>query len=283
MKKAIVEKIENLKARDPRFLEKPMPDDIKSEIPVVTMEDCKVWGLHFTTEHKAKMSGMVSFSTSCKCGICPQRINSIKEFYEKETGKSANGLTKWEVQKFVRKLLKSDPMRTDISICWFCFSDAQQTYMPSLVGPLTKNFTIWNSFDIHPDWLPIINARFFRYEAFGDFGSIKAVRNAYTLARKNPETSFTAWTKNYQFFVSAEKYGDGKPKNFTLIRSSRYINRVDKTNTGCDEIFDHVFTVYTPEYAQAHGIEINCGARACLACLKCYTENHVFYINEHLK
>ena len=45
------------------------------------------------------------------------------------------------------------------------------------------------------------------------------------------------------------------------------------------DFVDKVFTVY----ADCEGVEINCGARNCFECHKCYTKNKTEYINEKLK
>jgi hypothetical protein len=44
-----------------------------------------------------------------------------------------------------------------------------------------------------------------------------------------------------------------------------------------------VFTVYDKAYSKQHNVEINCGARNCLTCHKCYEHNDIFFVNETLK
>ena len=46
---------------------------------------------------------------------------------------------------------------------------------------------------------------------------------------------------------------------------------------------DHLFTVYDKDFIKNNNIEINCGAKSCLGCKKCYIDNNIFYINEQLK
>ena len=284
-KKTIIEAIKE----DYTIFYRPMPEEWKVKFPVITVDVLKELGLHFTTDHNGKMQGMYSFSTTCKCNaLCKKRIETAL--------KKANANFTWdspkEVKKAVKAMLKSmlaeNPLRQDISICGFCFSDAQQDYMTSMKTPLSRNFEIINNGIIHEDWIPTLNNLYFRFESFGDFASINAVINCYNFCRKNPFVKFAAWTKNPIFFRRVNAiYGSCKPENLTLILSSQFINK--KAIVKDSEkfvLFDRVFTVYTPEYATANGIFINCGARACLACLRCYTKKNgvvQFEISELLK
>lgn len=272
-----------------RLLYKPMPEEWKKVVPVVTVDFLSECGLHFTVNHRGKMSGMQSLSTTCKCGLCPKKIeNALKKVdpdFDMTTGKDAKKAAK----KALKKALVENPLRQDISICGFCFSDAQQDYQTSMQDPLAKNFEILNNGIIHSDWIPAINTLYFRFESFGDFASVNAVINCYNFCRKNPLVNFAAWTKNPYFFRKERKINgvNSKPENLILILSSPLINK--KTKVSDNEIFalfNRVFTVYTPEYALAHGIEINCGARSCLNCLRCYTNGkHItkFEVSELLK
>ena len=66
-----------------------------------------------------------------------------------------------------------------------------------------------------------------------------------------------------------------------------FVNRpADPVRYGFDFI-DFVFTVYSASYALENNININCGAKHCLTCLKCYKgmnrNKSVIYINEILK
>lgn len=256
---------------------KPMPKEIRELFPVVTMEIASEFGLHFTEKHNGKMSGMFSLSTTCKCNdICKARIQAAFEIAGINTG---------DPKKALRELIKSNPLATNISICGFCFSDSQQDYMTSMTAPLSRNFEILNNGVIHKDWLPVINALYFRGESFGDFASVNAVINFYNLARKNRNTHVTAWTKNINFFVAARDAGHKKPANFKLVYSSRFVNKQATIPEKADGLVNAIFTVYTKEYAAKHDIKINCGARSCLNCLRCYSGygKDIKIINEELK
>lgn len=257
---------------------RPMPEAWKKLFPVMTVKILKNFGLKFTTDHDGKMTGMCSLSTTCKTNpICRARIEQA--FRLVVPGFNLETATADDVKR-ARDLLKAyiedHPESQDVCICGFCFSDRQQDYQKNMVDPLDHNAEILNNGVIHWDWLPVLNLLFFRGESFGDFASVNACRNFVNLARKNPATRVVPWSKNVPFFREAFREL-GKPGNVRLIKSSRYINRVDEITPDEAGTVDAVFTVVTPEYATAHGITINCGARACLACLQCYTNGARIY------
>ena len=71
-----------------------------------------------------------------------------------------------------------------------------------------------------------------------------------------------------------------KPDNLIIIRSSMFINKAVKPGYW---FVDKTFTVYDKEYIKANQVDINCGARDCINCLKCYTHNDKREIREKLK
>ena len=258
---------------------RPMPEEFKNLFPVLTMDISSEMGLHFTTKHNGKMSGMCSLSTTCKCNdICKERIKAAFE----SAGIDFDG----DYKKSLREMIEKDPLSTNFSICGFCFSDSQQDYMTSMIDPLSRNYEILNNGIINKEWIPVVNALYFRGESFGDFASVNSVVNAYNIARYNKNINMTAWSKNLTFFIKAKEAGYKKPKNFKLVFSSRFINRPEIIPEKAAGLVDAVFTVYTKAYSEKYGIVINCGARACLSCLRCYTgfkSGEVKYINELLK
>lgn len=261
----------------------PMPEDWKKLFPVMTVAELEEMGLHFTVNHQGKMAGMISLSTTCKCNdLCIARIAST---FSKFGFVAADKATAAEAKKFLRDYIASHPLATDICICGFCFSDTLQDRQESMKEPLSRNYEILNNGIIHPDWIPTLNALYFRGESFGDFRTVNAVVNFYRIAEKNRGTHCTAWTKNLVFFRKAEEAGYKRPDNFKLILSAHYINARPEVKPENTHLVDAVFTVYTPEYAELHNITINCGARACLACLRCYTleSGNIMYVNELLK
>lgn len=264
----------------PEMLYSAMPAEFADVFPVITVN---AGPIHGTIDHHSKMLGMQSISTTCKVNhLCKGKIYgaALKLF-----GPAADHMTAKEIRQAAKKYIKENPLSQELSICLFCFSDSQQDAF-DMSAPLIINHNILNGGIINRDWLPVINALYFRFESFGDFASVNAVINAFNLAKYNKNVNFTAWTKNPYFFKKAIEQGHKKPKNFKLVLSSQYINRPAKIPECYADIVDAVFTVYTKEYADLHNITINCGARACLACLRCYTgykKGDIKVINELLK
>ena len=74
----------------------------------------------------------------------------------------------------------------------------------------------------------------------------------------------------------------GKPDNLICVYSSDHLNQVSQDFSNYSWI-DKVFTVYDKAYSKQNNVEINCGARNCLTCHKCYEHNNIFFVNETLK
>ena len=169
------------------------------------------------------------------------------------------------------------------SICEKCYADATCRRRTELRKHLHDNFLLMNNSIIAWDDLPRfnINTKIVRFESFGDSASVNHVINTFNICKKNPDTSFTIWTKNPNFIVQALKDGHTKPENLIIVLSSQRLNVV------ADIVYkfvDIVFTVYTADYAIENNITINCGSRDCINCLRCYTKtNGVIYVNEMLK
>lgn len=122
--------------------------------------------------------------------------------------------------------------------------------------------------------LPRVNAAYFRLNAGGELWNVTHAVNMLRIARHNPHTSFALWTHEPKLVIEAIKK-EGKPSNIKLIYSSQNFNKRDRL----PRYFDKVFTVYTKE--EATSVEINCGARKCFDCLKCYDPNNkTVFINE---
>lgn len=216
--------------------------------PLSIKEFREVCGIHITTEHKGKMSGMVSLSTS------------TLENKECECHASVKG-----------------------SICEHCFARNLLNQRKSMNPALEQNYLILNSVVIPVELWPLLNYRFFRNESFGDLGSTTQCMNYFNFMYRNSETSFGMWTKNYKFIRAAiEEHGYKKPENVQIIVSSLFLNI--QLNIKLYKYADKVFTVYDKAYLKEHPeIKINCGKKHCLSCLNCYRDNDVIYINELLK
>lgn len=202
-------------------------------------------GLHFTTKHSGKMSGMVSISTSVTTNERCKKNASIKG-----------------------------------SICEKCFASKQMRVFPTMEKPMVENQRILTSSVLPMELLPTINNLYFRFEAFGDLNNDIQVINYFNLCYKNPKTKFALWTKNPDFIQSAIVKGYDKPENLNIVLSSLFINKERKTQY---PFVDKIFTVYDPTYIEENNVSINCGSRNCFDCGLCYEKNNVTIINEKLK
>ena len=206
----------------------------------------KRYGVHFTVKHTGKMEGMISVSTSVLANK-----HCIK-----------------------RRAVKG-------SICEKCFAASMMSRYSNLEKCLEKNTEILTKEIIQVSEMPIINAAFFRFESFGDLNNDIQVINYFNMAKANKHTRFALWTKNPFYIYSAIKKGHNKPRNLVIILSSPFINTVADVPIIYNFV-DKVFTVYDRETAK--NVNINCGARHCLSCLRCYKKTrNVEYVNEILK
>lgn len=205
----------------------------------------KINGLHFTTKHSGKMSGMVSISTSVTTNERCAKNAQIKG-----------------------------------SVCEKCFAAKQMRVFPSMENPMVENQRILTSNVLDPELLPTINNIYFRFEAFGDLNNAIQVKNYFNLCYKNPRVKFALWTKNPDYIAEAIADGYKKPENLNIVLSSLFINKERPKTFG---FVDKVFTVYDPEYIKENDVDINCGAKNCFNCGLCYEKNGVDVIREKLK
>lgn len=205
-------------------------------------------GVHYTTNHTGKMSGLHSLSTSVLINpYCLKR--------------RSNGC----------------------SICSHCFAATMMKRYQGLNECLKQNTEILTASILPFEVLPLIPSRYFRFEAFGDIINANQVINYFNIARKNPDTLCALWTKNPQIIARVVSMGYNKPENLQIVLSSPLVNKPLKSTKY--EFVDKIFTVYDKQGAK--GVNINCGARSCLACGRCYRPNpdgaKIQYINELLK
>jgi len=197
--------------------------------------------------HSGKMDGMASMSTSPINPICEARA------------------------------------KDENSICSKCFSRAMLDRFGTLGQKLLNNSELLSREVYSVEDMPKLNYMSFRLEAFGDLTNTNQVKNYFNLCKANPFTRFTLWTKNPNYINEVLEEGIEKPNNLIIIYSSPFLNAPADGIRNRYTFIDKVFTVYTKEYATAHDIKINCGAKKCLTCLLCYLDTDTTEINELLK
>ena len=132
--------------------------------------------------------------------------------------------------------------------------------------------------------IPVTNELIYRFESFGDLYNAIHLKNYVTIAKHNPYTKFALWTKNYWLLDEVfNKEGIEKPENLSIVVSSPFLNQTMKLDREKYWMVNHVFTVYEKDFIANNDVVINCGARSCLGCRKCYMDDDTFYINEQLK
>ena len=205
-----------------------------------------------TKNHSGKMQGMQSLSVACtKCKLC----------------------------------IKAHQTNDDLCVCKHCYSFRMLARYKSLREKLENNYDFFTTANLIADDIPVINASMFRFEAFGDLATTEQFRNYVMIAKCNPNTTFTLWTKRPYIIERAfDIYDIGKPKNLIIIYSEPYINKAwaESEYNAIRKVYpfiDKVFTVHN----NAESININCGAKKCAECRLCYTRNSVHIINELLK
>lgn len=213
-------------------------------------------GLHWTTDHSAKMQGLASISTDINTNpICQGR-------------RKING-----------------------SICQLCFSarmwDDEDGQYRHNNEAFKRNTEILCSRMLEEFEIPVINPDrwpLVRFEAFADLQSVTQFLNYCKIARLNPGVKFALWTKNPGFVAKGLRIVD-KPKNLQIVLSSMGVNR--PANGKAFSFVDKVFTVYDDETIQRDGVSINCGARSCMGCQICYKPNpdgvDVLQVRERVK
>ena len=129
------------------------------------------------------------------------------------------------------------------------------------------------------EW-PLINALMFRLESFGDLNNEIQVINYFNFCNRNKNVKFALWTKNPEFIDKAIKAGHKKPKNLVIVQSSSFVNVKEEKKF---DFVDKVFTVYDKNYIRQNNVKINCGARNCFECGRCYSKKTTDDIKEQLK
>ena len=205
-------------------------------------------GLHYCTNHTGKMAGLHSLSTSV----------TVNPFC-------------------IKRQQKGD------SICAHCFAASMMKQYKQLNEVNSRNAEILTASVLPFEVLPLIPSRYFRFESFGDIINANQVINYFNIAKKNPDTLCALWTKNPHIVARAIEIGHDKPANLQIVLSSPFVNKAIKATKYA--FIDKIFTVYDKQAAQA--VNINCGARSCLACGRCYRPNpegvKILHINELLK
>jgi len=167
------------------------------------------------------------------------------------------------------------------SICAHCFAAATLSRYSKANEHAERNAAILTSRILDKSILPVFgNVRFVRIESFGDVANVTQAVNYAHIAQVNPGVIFGWWSKNIWLIEKAFDSIGGKPENIILIESSEKVN-VEKEPSS--PYVDKVFTVYDKKFIKENAVEINCGARSCVSCQRCYTKGTETRVHEILK
>lgn len=199
------------------------------------------------------------------------------------------------------------------SICEHCFAASTLSHYTSLDENTLSNFWILttselSNSDCEKIALEIVSAcrkngtHEFRLESFGDLANVLHATNylniLFSLYRVSKRENYKIvcgwWTKNVNLLVAAYEKLDRAHKSAFhrvchLLISSMFCNQPIEPaeKEKIEEKLEmpvSVFTVYEPAYIQDNNVTINCGARSCRSCKRCYSLSHKGeYIREELK
>lgn len=166
------------------------------------------------------------------------------------------------------------------SICAHCFAETTlKRYSDCGKNCLSNTYLLTESI-LENELLPrFVNVAIVRIESFGDVANVTQAINYCNICKVNPYVTFAWWTKNVSIVAKAFDIV-GKPENVILVESSPKVNKAVEPSS---HYVDKVFTVYDKQYIIENNIDINCGARCCATCRRCYNKNTESKVSEQLK
>ena len=208
----------------------------------LTVEEFEAYtGIMFSHNLTKKMANILAISTNCRGNaICEARVKNGE------------------------------------SVCAHCYAQDRENQYVDLYANTALNLELLSTKIIPWELIPEIKTDIVRIEAFGDLINPTQAENYLRIIIKNPDVRFGWWTKNPNFVhVALRDYHNGEvPKNVQIVLSSLHLNEEAKINPKFKYFISKVFTVYTPCYFNAMNIDmesfINCGARSCKKCQRCY-------------
>lgn len=164
-------------------------------------------------------------------------------------------------------------------ICSHCFARGIMINYAAAGEHGAQNADLLANHIVPAELLPRFNktVEIIRIEATGDVATVTHAINYIRIAQANPHVIFAWWSKNPGLIDKAIKLA-GRPENVVFIASSPRLNEQERIRYSW---IDKVFTVYDADHAA--GVEINCGARDCFKCRRCYSRDTERIINELLK
>lgn len=146
------------------------------------------------------------------------------------------------------------------TVCAKCYSiQSLKTYRKGCDKAWSRNGDILTEKVYPADEMPFLNDAIFRIHSHGELINDIHLENIYNLARRNPQTNISIFTKRKDLVAKVKD----KPENVILIYSNPVMDRVMETPPNG---FHKVFNVVT----KREGNNVNCGSRKCADCQICY-------------
>ena len=126
---------------------------------------------------------------------------------------------------------------------------------------------------------PCPNTKYIRFSSAGELINLTHFENFIQIAKVNNQSVCTLFTKRKDILRQLKQE---IPQNMIVVYSNPYLDR-PLYEKDIPEKANKIFNVFTREYANEHGISINCGSKKCKECMVCYSQNNINVINELIK
>jgi len=158
------------------------------------------------------------------------------------------------------------------TVCNKCYSNRYSKMRPNLENKLLLNSELLSEKLLMPSELPVLNARYARFNSFGEIINETHYLNLMLIASHNPFTTFGLWTKRADIVMEFPKV-----KNIKYVYSVTKVGNNEPSKAIID-YFDKIFIVHSRKSTTI----MNCYGK-CLSCLLCYSDNKIKVINEKIK
>jgi hypothetical protein len=158
------------------------------------------------------------------------------------------------------------------TVCNKCYSNRYSKMRPNLENKLLLNSELLSERLLMPSELPVLNAKYARFNSFGELINETHYMNLMSIASHNPFTTFGLWTKRADIVMEFPKV-----ENIKYVYSVTKIGNNEPSKAIID-YFDKIFIVHSRESTTT----MNCYGK-CLSCLLCYSDNKTKIIDERIK
>lgn len=181
------------------------------------------------------------------------------------------------------------------TVCSHCYAQQSLSFEHGARERYARNTQLLSESIIPDTMLPRIYSDIARFETHGDWVNLNSAMNEINIAKFNPNTHFTVWTKRLDLLKQLADQGIQQPANFHVKLSSPKLNIVHLPSVkeelaakGWTVSFftvvslDYLKETYAKEDLQSKEI-ITCGGRDCRTCMRCYGNHPMDDVVELLK